>query len=159
MCRTKTLSTPRAVLTIATAALAAMTLGSRLLAAPERLPQFDPVKTCRSGGTLWGTPRQAAESCVRSEQEARATLEQSWNEILAADRGNCSLLVTTGGQPSYVELLSCVEMAREARAYREQRAKNAAEPPRAADAPRSAPKSKARQSERNVGTHQLEPAS
>jgi hypothetical protein len=127
MAKTKRLSTAREALTIAAAVLAAMTLGSPLTAAAERLPQFDPVRSCQSGGTLWGTPRQASESCVRSEQEARATLEKSWNEIFPADRTHCSLLVSTGGPPSYVELLSCVEMTREARAFRELRAKKAAE--------------------------------
>jgi hypothetical protein len=127
-----------------------MTLGSPLMAAPERLPQFDLVKNCKSGGALWGTPRQASDSCVRSEQDARATLEKSWNEIFPADRNNCSRLISTGGPPSYVELLSCVEMAREARAFREQRAKQA-EPPDLV-APRSAPKSKLLQLERRVDT-------
>lgn len=140
-----------AALTIAAAVLATMTLGSPLLAAAERPPQFDPIRTCQSGGTLWGTARQASESCVRSEREARATLEKSWNEIFHADRTNCSLLVSTGGPPSYVELLSCVEMAREARAFREQSAKKAAEPP-AVVAPPTAPKSKQSQIDRRVGT-------
>jgi hypothetical protein len=151
MSRTKRLSNPRETLTMLAAALATMTLGSPLLAAPDRLPQFDPVKICRSGGALWGTPRQAAESCVRSEQEARAVLENSWNEILPADRTHCSLLVSTGGPPSYVELLSCVEMAREARAFRELRAKKTAEPA-VVVAPRTVPKPKQSRLERHTGT-------
>lgn len=151
MAKTKRLSKAREALTIAAAALAAMTLGSPLMAAPERLPQFDLVKSCQSGGALWGSPRQASESCVRSEQEARTTLEKSWSEIIPADRMNCSLLVSTGGPPSYVELLSCVEMAREARAFREQRAKKAAEPP-VVVAPRTMLKSRQSQLERHTGT-------
>ena len=150
MSKTKRLSKLREAFAAA-AALAAMTAWSPLMAAPERPPQFDLVKSCQSGGALWGSPRQASESCVRSEQEARTTLENSWNEIFLADRTHCSLLVSTGGPPSYVELLSCVEMTREARAFREQRATKAAEPP-VVVAPRTVPKSKQSRLERPAGT-------
>ena len=159
MPRTNGSSRPREALIAMAAALAALAIGSPLLAAPERPPQFDPVTSCQSGGALWGTLRQASDSCMRSEQEARATLEKSWNEILPADRTHCSLLVSTGGPPSYVELLSCVEMAREARAYREQRARTAAEPPPVVAAPRTPSKAKAPHRERNVGTRDREAAS
>lgn len=141
------------------APLAATTLGSPRLAAPERLPQFGPANSCRYGGAPWGTPRQASESRVRSEQEARATLDKTWSEILPADGRNCSLLVSTGGPPTCVELLSCIEMARDARAYRQRRAKSAAEPPPVVAAPRTPPRSKAPHLERSVGTRQREAAS
>jgi hypothetical protein len=98
-------------------------------AAAEPLPQFDLQANCRSSGALWGGPRQVTESCLRSEEQARKLLSDSWNAIMADDRTSCSRLVRTGGQPSYVELLSCVEMARDARAFREQRARKGAEPP------------------------------
>ncbi len=155
------LSKPRKTLKMAATAIAALTLGANLVGAAERLPQFDLVQVCKSGGALWGTSRQASESCVRSEQEARTTLEKSWNEIVLDDRKNCSLLVSTGGPPSYVELLSCVEMARQARAYRDQRTKHAAEPPAVAiaPAPRKVPQSKQPRLERDVGTTRLEAAS
>ena len=152
MSRSNSLGTARQALSTMLATFAVLMLVSPLLAAAERLPEFDPVNSCRSGGALWGTPRQATESCVRSEHEARTMLEKSWNELLAADRTNCSRLITTGGQPSYVELLSCVEMARDARAYREKRAKNAAEPPPVVTAPPTVPKSEVPHIERRAGT-------
>lgn len=105
-----------------------------------------PVERC----TL-GSPRQATESCLRSEEQARDLLVKSWDEIAAGDKTGCSRLVRTGGQPSYVELLSCVEMARDARAYRGQSAKKTAEPS-VVVAPRTVPKSKQPRLERHAGT-------
>jgi len=38
-----------------------------------------------------------------------------WSQYGAAQRSECDGLVTTGGASSYVELLTCLEMAKQAK--------------------------------------------
>jgi hypothetical protein len=41
----------------------------------------------------------------------------------AQDKSRCSGFVTTGGAPSYVELLTCLEMAKQAKELRERKSR------------------------------------
>ena len=59
--------------------------------------------------------QQDYESCQKSEQAARDLLVQQWTSFLAADRGSCYRLTTTGTPGTYTELLTCLEMKRDAR--------------------------------------------
>jgi hypothetical protein len=49
---------------------------------------------------------------------AQDTLRQNWPKYASADKSDCIGMVTTGGPASYVELLSCVEILRDARNIR-----------------------------------------
>jgi hypothetical protein len=64
------------------------------------------------GSVVLGRDKKA---CLGDEITAQDTLRQNWSKYAAADRRDCIGMVTTGGPPSYVELLSCVEMLRDAR--------------------------------------------
>jgi hypothetical protein len=55
------------------------------------------------------------ESCLADENTARDTLKQNWPNYLAADKADCVVLENSGGPASYVELLSCLEVMRDAR--------------------------------------------
>ena len=55
------------------------------------------------------------EACLADETTAQDTLKQNWSKYAAADKSECIGMVTTGGPASYVELLSCVEILRDAR--------------------------------------------
>ena len=46
--------------------------------------------------------------------ETRSTLQQDWTQYSSIQRSRCTGLVATGGPPSYVELLTCLEMAKHA---------------------------------------------
>ena len=52
---------------------------------------------------------------MNSEHAAREILVKQWNSFLAADRGSCYRLTTTGTPGTYTELLTCLEMKRDAR--------------------------------------------
>jgi hypothetical protein len=74
-----------------------------------------------------GSPLHAARAfrltrarlcCLGDEITAQDTLRQNWSKYAAADRSDCIGMVTTGGPPSCVELLSCVEILRDARDVR-----------------------------------------
>jgi hypothetical protein len=53
------------------------------------------------------------ESCLKDEQAARDRIGEQWTQFAQSDKTNCARLATMGGDPSYVELLTCLEMARD----------------------------------------------
>ena len=53
--------------------------------------------------------------CIRDEQNARDRLLKSWTQFPAANRASCAALSTGSGIGSYVELLTCLEVARDAK--------------------------------------------
>jgi hypothetical protein len=58
------------------------------------------------------------EACLADETTAQDTLKQNWSKYVASDKSDCLGMVTNGGPASYVELLSCVEILRDARNIR-----------------------------------------
>jgi hypothetical protein len=58
------------------------------------------------------------EACLADETTAQDSLNQNWSKYVASDKSDCLGMVTTGGPASYVELLSCVEILRDARSIR-----------------------------------------
>ena len=64
------------------------------------------------GAVILGRDKKA---CLGDETTAQDTLRQNWSKYAAADKSECIGMVTTGGPASYVELLSCVEILRDAR--------------------------------------------
>jgi hypothetical protein len=67
------------------------------------------------GSVVLGRDKKA---CLADETTAQETLKQNWSKYGAADKTECIGMVTTGGPASYVELLSCVEILRDARNIR-----------------------------------------
>ena len=67
------------------------------------------------GSVVLGRNKKA---CLADETTAQDTLKQNWSKYAASDKSECIGMVTTGGPASYVELLSCVEILRDARNIR-----------------------------------------
>jgi hypothetical protein len=88
-------------------------------AAGGGVPTLNVKPTCQgvSLGTLSEKvdPKADTERCLKSENDARATLVKVWNEFPASDRDRCTRTAQMGGSNSYVQLLTCLEMEREAR--------------------------------------------
>jgi len=59
------------------------------------------------------------EACLVDERTAENTLAQNWSKYDAVDKTQCVGNVKTGGPASYVELLSCLEIMRDAKAIRQ----------------------------------------
>ena len=55
------------------------------------------------------------EACLADENAALTTLRQNWAKYASNDKTLCIGMETTGGPASYVELLSCLEVNRDAR--------------------------------------------
>lgn len=79
----------------------------------QDLPQLDVAPSCQA--TADAAIRQgnrSADACLRDEQRARQTLHRDWGDYGKADRVRCLRLSNLGGKPSYVELLTCLELAK-----------------------------------------------
>ena len=92
--------------------LPVLLLSSQTVLAADQVPKFDTGPICRSAGAsaVMGTRDTAA--CDRDEITARTTLEKEWSQFTLSDKAHCVRLGTLGGSPSYVELLTCLEMAK-----------------------------------------------
>ncbi|HWX28976.1 MAG TPA: hypothetical protein VNZ53_16240 [Steroidobacteraceae bacterium] len=80
------------------------------IAVSDNVPKFDIVRQCRfEGGSTVEFDR-----CSQDEAEALEQLEANWAQFTGVDKSTCLTVATIGGFASYVELLTCLEMAREA---------------------------------------------
>jgi len=79
------------------------------------LPMLDVGRSCEAAGTGAAVLGRDKKACLGDETTAQDTLRQNWAKYAAGDKGDCIGMVTTGGPASYVELLSCVEILRDAR--------------------------------------------
>ena len=83
---------------------------SRVAWAEQRLPVFDVRPECRAVASV-----MPVQKCLQDEQSARVELEKNWSSFADRDRGHCIGEATAGGSPSYVDLLTCLELMRDAR--------------------------------------------
>ena len=101
----------------------AMTMTAILSARSDEIPTLDVGPVCRgiasqSGEELEAGLRSTSDQCVQSEQQVREQLKKEWSTFSAADKRHCVTLSKIGGESSYTELLTCLEMARDVRTYR-----------------------------------------
>lgn len=79
------------------------------VAVSDTVPKFDIVRECRfEGGSNLDFDR-----CASDEGSALRELQQAWAQFAGGDKRNCIASATIGGFASYVELLTCLEMARD----------------------------------------------
>jgi hypothetical protein len=85
-----------------------------VIAVADTPPKFDVEKTCRASFAAdTGADKQRIPSCVADEKTAGDTITKNWATYPARDRDHCERLATLGGAPSYVEMLTCLEIARD----------------------------------------------
>ena len=95
------------------ALLPVLLLSSQIVLAADPVPKFDTGPSCRSAGAAAVMATRNTAACERDENNARATLEKEWSQFTPSDQARCVRLVTLGGGPSYVELLTCLELAKQ----------------------------------------------
>jgi hypothetical protein len=83
-------------------------------------PKLDVTMTCEAAAQYSISAGRDKEACLGDESTAQTTLTQNWSKYNAEDRNQCVGTVKTGGPPSYVELLSCIEILRDAKQIREE---------------------------------------
>ena len=80
------------------------------VAVSDAVPKFDIVRECRfEGGSTVEFDR-----CSQDEAAALEQLKANWAQFTGVDKSTCLSVATAAGFASYVELLTCLEMAREA---------------------------------------------
>jgi hypothetical protein len=88
--------------------------GSFLVLAADRVPDLNIEPSCHAAATSAAVLNRNEDTCKRDETDARGKLNQEWGQFTPTQRERCVSLSTLGGSPSYVELLTCLEMAKAA---------------------------------------------
>ena len=93
----------------------------------DDVPTLDVNPVCHGiamqGELEEGLQQTNFEQCVKSEQDTREQLKKEWSSFTTSDKTSCVALARTGGEPSYTELITCMEMARDVRKLREDQQK------------------------------------
>jgi hypothetical protein len=82
-------------------------------------PTLDVTPSCNAAARGAISAGRDKESCLADERAAQEIIIKGWPDFNAADKIQCVGNVRTGGPASYVELLSCLEVMRDAKKYRE----------------------------------------
>jgi hypothetical protein len=99
-------------------------LASPVAARADDVPDLNVEQVCdgiaKQGGVTFRDPAIAQEkkNCLDSEQAVRNELTKQWSKFDRADKTSCVNESRMGGESSYTELLTCLEMARDVRAMR-----------------------------------------
>jgi hypothetical protein len=105
----------------------ALAIGAALVtqaAGSEQVPRLNVEEVCtgiaKQGGVTFRDPAIAEEkkNCIESELAIRQQLIKQWGSFSAADKTHCVNESIMGGQSSYTELITCLEMARDVREMR-----------------------------------------
>lgn len=100
----------------------ALALGAQLLMPiADSVPVLNVQQVCdgiaQQGGVTFHDPQigQERKDCLDSEKSTREELVKQWSSFMAADKVACTNEAEMGGDSSYTELLTCLEMARDVR--------------------------------------------
>ena len=92
----------------------------------DSFPLIDVEQVCQGiaaqGGVTFHDPgtAKAKKDCLDSEQVVRNELEEKWGSFDTSDRAHCVTETKMGGESSYTELVTCLEMARDVRTLHEE---------------------------------------
>jgi hypothetical protein len=107
-----------------TCVLVVSTMMPILPAQSDQYPVLNVLPLCRGITSQGADPLQAGDrkvsldECLKAEQQDRETMIQEWPTFSASDRKHCVAEATMGGESSYTELVTCLEMARDVRKLR-----------------------------------------
>jgi hypothetical protein len=93
-------------------------LATQLVFVADTVPQFDAAAGCPPHA-VESLLNRSVEACKSDEEGARQTLTQNWDKFQEADRAVCRRMIGMGGSPSYVELLTCLELAQQTKGFRQ----------------------------------------
>jgi hypothetical protein len=97
---------------------AMMVGGQLLIAVVDKVPDLNFQPICRESGPANLAGKDDIQTCLKDEGAARDALAKQWSQFESADRTRCIRLSTTNGSASYVEVLTCLEMGRDAKKLR-----------------------------------------
>ncbi len=83
----------------------------RPLAMEEGVPRFNIERTCREARAYAGADKEVAyKGCLKDEADAHDQLVEKWMRFAQRDHRDCTAQ-GAAPMPSYVELLTCLEMS------------------------------------------------
>jgi hypothetical protein len=78
-------------------------------------PKLDVRATCRRSQPLTGGDEQTAyQGCIRDEADAQKELAKTWSTFKPSAQAICVQETKIGGAPSYVEVLTCLQLDKQA---------------------------------------------
>jgi hypothetical protein len=92
----------------------------------DGVPQLNVEEVCegiaQQGGVTFHDPAIAKEKkeCLEGEQAVRDELTKRWSSFIPTDKTSCVYETRMGGESSYTELITCLEMARGVRKLHEE---------------------------------------
>lgn len=89
-----------------------------VVAAAQEVPIFDVGPECRAQAKA---APEMGESCMADEKKAREDLVRQWAQFAPDSKARCTQMATgIAGIRSYVELLTCLQMARDVKSLPKQ---------------------------------------
>ena len=78
----------------------------------DGVPKFDIARSCKLdvAATAGLAIDQSIKSCMNDEQKAKRQLASQWSKFPAAGRASCTSEESIGDTPSYVSLLTCLQL-------------------------------------------------
>ncbi len=90
-------------------------LSSQLVVAvADQVPRFDIARGCKlDDAAMAGVSiDQPLKRCISDEQQAEQQLGSQWSTFPASSRESCVSLEAVGDVPSYVSLLTCLQLSK-----------------------------------------------
>ena len=90
--------------------------GTLLFTVADDVPTLNVESGCRAAARMGDSLSldTTLRQCLADESSARDQLEKQWTQFPPALRQRCLATTDTGGDPSYVEVLVCLQMGRDA---------------------------------------------
>lgn len=99
-----------------------LALGAQLLVhVSDGVPQLNVQQVCQGIAVQGGSSfhdqavTKDKQDCLQSENEVRQELLKRWSTFTTSDKAHCINESEMGGDSSYTELLTCLEMASDVR--------------------------------------------
>src|SRR5262249_24518498 len=86
---------------------------SHVVLAADSVPKFDVERTCRPAAAAATFPGRDSSAWQRGEQTPPSQLAGDWSQYTTAQRRHCTGFAALDRAPSYVEFLTCLEMAKQ----------------------------------------------
>lgn len=93
-------------------------LGSlMIIQASEQVPTFNVAASCKAAveASVGMSEAQSYASCMKEEGDTREQLVRIWQSFSAAHRQSCTEEASSAGIASYVDLIVCLQIARDGR--------------------------------------------
>jgi hypothetical protein len=114
----------------------AILLGAPVVTLADGPPTLNVGPSCDAAARGAIAAGRDREACMGDERAAKDLLAKGWDKYAPADKTQCVGMNNQGGPASYVELLSCLEIMRDAKSIRET---DTLAPPAAGEDAESAP--------------------